>query len=135
VSEVLFEEHAGLSGRRRDEEVVELADRLEQCAHRGFICAVDDDLMHAVDAVALGDGPSTGRNHLGAQSPCSADGRRPHPAGAADHNNTLPGQAHGDVTSTSSPSRAASHSPRVPVLCSVIVSCPLLLVVRKKLAW
>jgi hypothetical protein len=120
VGEVLVEEHAGLSGRRRHEEVVELADRLEQCAHRGFICAVDDDLMHAVHVGALGDGPSTSRHHLGAESLCSADGRRPHPAGAADHNNTLPGQAHGDVTSTSSSGWAASHSSRVPVLCSVI---------------
>jgi len=48
--------------------VVELADRLEQCAHRGFICAVDD-LMHAVDAVALADGPSTSRHHFGTESP------------------------------------------------------------------
>jgi len=111
----------GLSGRRRHEEVVELADRLEQCTHRGFICAVDDDLIHAVHVGALGDGPSTSRHHLGTESPCCADGRRPHPAGAADHNNTLPGQAHGDVTSTSSSGQAASHSSRVPVLCSVIV--------------
>lgn len=70
MGEVLFDEHAGLSGRRGDEEVVEFADRLDQGAHLDFICAVDDDLMHAVDAAALGDGPSASRHHLGAQSLC-----------------------------------------------------------------
>jgi hypothetical protein len=106
--------------------VVELDDVVEQGTHGCLVGDVDVGVAPAVDRLTVGDRAAPGGDDVGALRRGRPRGRQPHPAGAADHDDALPGQRHGATSRTAlprtrRPSRAAaaslarSHEPRQPI--------------------